>query len=274
MFVGPLLKTKCSSLPIWNHFCVLSPLFLKCDRMAAFRTKSYSYYSYCCSWLIMPQFDNKSSSEILHCTLVVPKYFSIMLKYSMTRGQKMLNGNLVNYKLNKRIKVFLNECASLAHWHRHICTLLKGILGMPRYKVMMLWQVNHRVTIPCKWSFDFMKSGRFHVKSSRFQNMSFCVMTKYRSFFRKTNHTTVHHTCRIICVETQITIFQSTCANVPVRHSFRKKLEWIFLLLHLLWNSATFEKKCSKLLQDFWCFFIIRSMRRLKYLVNYWWQTN
>ena len=26
----------------------------------------------------------------------------------------------------------------------------------------------HRVTIPCKWSFDFMKSGGFHMKSSKF----------------------------------------------------------------------------------------------------------
>ena len=26
---------------------------------------------------------------------------------------------------------------------------------------------------------DFMKSARFHMKSARFQNMSFCVMTKY-----------------------------------------------------------------------------------------------
>ena len=31
-----------------------------------------------------------------------------------------------------------------------------------------------------------MKSTRFQVKSAGFQNMSFCVMTKYRSFFRKT----------------------------------------------------------------------------------------
>ena len=35
------------------------------------------------------------------------------------------------------IKVFLNEYALLARWYRHIFTLLNGILGMPRYKVMM-----------------------------------------------------------------------------------------------------------------------------------------
>ena len=64
----------------------------------------------------------------------------------------------------------------------------------------------HRVTIPCKRSFDFtwnppdfmksvwnladfmVKSGGFQVKSAGFQIMSFCVMIKYRSFdFRKTN---------------------------------------------------------------------------------------
>ena len=33
-----------------------------------------------------------------------------------------------------------------------------------------------------------VKSAGFHVKSAGFQNMSFCVMTRYRSFFRKTNH--------------------------------------------------------------------------------------
>ena len=32
----------------------------------------------------------------------------------------------------------LNECASLAYGHRHICTLLNEILGMIRYKFMML----------------------------------------------------------------------------------------------------------------------------------------
>ena len=104
----------------------------------------------------------------------------------------------------------------------------------------MLQNIKHRVTIPCKWSFDFMKSGRFHeiwwisceihpkpYKSKwfnqnysvwwmqergyepgfheilgwftwnpqdftwnprDFKNMSFCVMIKYRSFFRKTKN--------------------------------------------------------------------------------------
>ena len=33
------------------------------------------------------------------------------------------------------------------------------------------------------------------------------------------NHTTVHHACRNICVQVQITIFKSTCANVPARHT-------------------------------------------------------
>ena len=32
------------------------------------------------------------------------------------------------------IKVFLNECSVLAHWQRHICTLLNRILGMPGHK--------------------------------------------------------------------------------------------------------------------------------------------
>ena len=35
------------------------------------------------------------------------------------------------------------------------------------------------------WNIWFYKVlGRFHMKSAGFQNMSFCVMTKYRSFFR------------------------------------------------------------------------------------------
>ena len=35
------------------------------------------------------------------------------------------------------LKVFLNECASLAGWISHIFTLLNGLWGMPRHKVMM-----------------------------------------------------------------------------------------------------------------------------------------
>ena len=38
----------------------------------------------------------------------------------------------------------------------------------------------HRVTIPCKWSFDFMKSGRFHVKSTQnLINKSKCFNQNY-----------------------------------------------------------------------------------------------
>ena len=39
------------------------------------------------------------------------------------------------------------------------------------------------------------------------------------------NLKTVHHTYRIIRVETQITIFQSFRANVPARHTHLEKLE-------------------------------------------------
>ena len=35
---------------------------------------------------------------------------------------------------------------------------------------------------------DFMKSARFHMNPPECVNMSFWVITKYRSFFRKTNH--------------------------------------------------------------------------------------
>ena len=42
------------------------------------------------------------------------------------------------------------------------------------------------------WNIWFYKVlGGFHMKSAGFQNMSFCVMTKYRSFFRKTNKITL-----------------------------------------------------------------------------------
>ena len=46
---------------------------------------------------------------------------------------------------------FLNKCASLARWHRHICTLFDWILGMPRHKIMMPWQLNHtNVHLTCQ----------------------------------------------------------------------------------------------------------------------------
>ena len=40
------------------------------------------------------------------------------------------------------------------------------------------------------WNIWFYKVlGRFHLKSAEIRNVSFCVMIKYRSFFRKTNKT-------------------------------------------------------------------------------------
>ena len=69
---------------------------------------------------------------------------------------------------------------------------------------MLLVNVSkHRVTIPCKWSF-VEKSGAFHtlfmhfscaspwlywgILTAQTKNMSFCVITMYRSFFRKTKN--------------------------------------------------------------------------------------
>ena len=61
--------------------------------------------------------------------------------------------------------------------------------------------LNIGLSIPGNWSFEIrrisageirMKSGGFQVKSTQnppdFMNVSFCVMIKYRSFFRKTKH--------------------------------------------------------------------------------------
>ena len=75
------------------------------------------------------------------------------------------------------IRVFLKECASLARWQWHICTLLNGNFGIIRHKVMTLWQVNQ---------------------------------------------TTVRHTCRIICVETQKQSSKVLCQHTSEAHSFRK----------------------------------------------------
>ena len=85
-----------------------------------------------------------------------------------------------------------------------------------------MWHAwKHRVTIPCKWSFEIRISFHeilghsplpappklksfcwniwFYKVLGGFQNMSFCVMIKYRSFFRKTKHQSFKWTrCRNI----------------------------------------------------------------------------
>ena len=80
-----------------------------------------------------------------------------------------------------------NACLKLWHWHVNRVSTSTINIGL---------------TTPGNWSFEIhTKSGGFHVKSTRnpadfmksvrnlpdFMNVSFWVITKYRSFFRKTN---------------------------------------------------------------------------------------
>ena len=43
------------------------------------------------------------------------------------------------------LKGFLNECALLARWHRHMCTLLICILGVCRHTFMIPRGINHTI---------------------------------------------------------------------------------------------------------------------------------
>ena len=152
--------------------------------------------------------------------------------------------------------------------HNEICNV--SFCVMIKYRSFEKWKTKHRVTIPCKWSFDFMKSGGFHVNSTQnlikanvstkpvqfdecrrgamnqdfmkswfiapslhppnwrvfvetsdfirfwvdFKNMSFCVMIKYRSFFRKTKHIPLpikHGFIVCVCVCVYLSVSVSVC---------------------------------------------------------------
>ena len=53
--------------------------------------------------------------------------------------------NSKNKRAKSTMKVFLNECALLAHWHRHISTLLICILGVCRHKCMIPGGINYTI---------------------------------------------------------------------------------------------------------------------------------
>ena len=101
---------------------ILAPL---CHMAMLFNFVSQKFYIERCKWLKL-------------CAFKAP----YLQKVNIT--QKTVPCPLTDSKLSHSLKVFLNECGPFACWHRHICTLFTGILGMHRHKVTMPLQVNHR----------------------------------------------------------------------------------------------------------------------------------
>ena len=86
-------------------------------------------------------------------------------------------------------KGFPNECASLARWHRHICTLFICILGACRHTVMMPRGINYTIVHHTSWSIHVQapnKSGQICLcNENRFRTKWLTKDMTLRNYYNK-----------------------------------------------------------------------------------------